>query len=86
MPENRVCIYVLLTRLPLPLRKAQGAYDLHALSTPLAFILSQDQTLKRKPYKENSRSNFKEPKFTNLYLIFKEHFLNKDKQNQEETS
>jgi len=25
--------------------RANGSHDLHALSTPLAFILSQDQTL-----------------------------------------
>ena len=34
---------MLLTRLPLPLA---GALDLHVLSLPPAFALSQDQTLK----------------------------------------
>ena len=37
------CSYVLLTRLPCHIAVA---FDLHALSTPPAFILSQDQTLK----------------------------------------
>jgi hypothetical protein len=27
-----------------------GAFDLHALSTPPAFILDQDQILKEEPY------------------------------------
>ena len=41
---------VLLTRLPLTshyLAVLTGPYDLHALDTPPAFILSQDQTLRR---------------------------------------
>jgi hypothetical protein len=46
MRDSEVCIYVLLTRLPV-LRIASEPLDLHALSTPLAFILSQDQTLKK---------------------------------------
>ena len=40
--------YVLLTRSPLTLKKASfplRPFDLHVLSTPPAFILSQDQTL-----------------------------------------
>jgi hypothetical protein len=37
---------VLLTRAPLARRpKARRASDLHVLSLPLAFVLSQDQTL-----------------------------------------
>ncbi len=43
IPRFRVDSYVLLTRLPL---FPKEAFDLHALSTPPAFILSQDQTLK----------------------------------------
>ncbi len=35
-------IYVLLTRAPLT---PKGSFDLHVLSPPLAFVLSQDQTL-----------------------------------------
>src|SRR5437762_13144357 len=41
----RVRSIVLLTRPPLTLA---GAYDLHALATPPAFNLSQDQTLQLK--------------------------------------
>ena len=36
---------MLLTRLPLPPKRA---FDLHVLSLPPAFVLSQDQTLKLK--------------------------------------
>jgi hypothetical protein len=36
---------VLLTRLPLSIA---GAFDLHVLGLPPAFVLSQDQTLKLK--------------------------------------
>ena len=41
--------HVLLTRSPL-IHPASGAspFDLHVLSTPPAFILSQDQTLRKK--------------------------------------
>jgi hypothetical protein len=38
---------VLLTRLPLT---PKGAFDLHVLSLPPAFVLSQDQTLKFKEF------------------------------------
>ena len=38
---------MLLTRLPLP---PKGAFDLHVLSLPPAFVLSQDQTLKLKEF------------------------------------
>ncbi len=39
--------HVLLTRSPLALLpKEQSAFDLHVLSTPPAFVLSQDQTLR----------------------------------------
>ena len=38
---------MLLTRSPLSTQsKSSFSFDLHALSTPLAFILSQDQTLR----------------------------------------
>ena len=42
-PTNRQVEYVLLTRLPLSTKGT--SYDLHVLSIPPAFILSQDQTL-----------------------------------------
>ena len=44
IPHYWVDSYVLLTRLPLGLATP---FDLHALGTPPAFILSQDQTLKK---------------------------------------
>ena len=45
-PVLRHVTYVLLTRAPLARRpKARRAFDLHVLSPPLAFVLSQDQTL-----------------------------------------
>ena len=42
--------HVLLTRSPLtppPKKRGQGPFDLHVLSTPPAFVLSQDQTLQK---------------------------------------
>jgi hypothetical protein len=45
IPHLRVRSIVLLTRPPLALA---GPYDLHALATPPAFNLSQDQTLQLK--------------------------------------
>jgi hypothetical protein len=41
-PTSRQVVYVLLNRSPLTLA---GPFDLHTLGTPLAFVLSQDQTL-----------------------------------------
>ena len=46
--------HVLLTRSPLiqdPQKQAPSPFDLHVLSTPTAFVLSQDQTLQTKPTK-----------------------------------
>ena len=37
---------MLLTRLPLMAPEGASSLDLHALSAPLAFILSHDQTLR----------------------------------------
>ena len=45
IPHLEVRSIVLLTRPPLTLA---GSYDLHALATPPAFNLSQDQTLQLK--------------------------------------
>ena len=45
---------MLLTRSPLiqdPQKQAPSPFDLHVLSTPPAFVLSQDQTLQTKPTK-----------------------------------
>ena len=43
--------HVILTRSPLnpPPKTGAGPFDLHVLSTPPAFVLSQDQTLQTKP-------------------------------------
>ena len=55
-PFGRLChtsgqvTYVLRTHSPLKARIATNfPFDLHVLSTPPAFILSQDQTLRDKP-------------------------------------
>jgi hypothetical protein len=53
-PELSQCqgqvAHVLLTRSPLIPRASPGSsFDLHVLSTPPAFVLSQDQTLREKP-------------------------------------
>ena len=47
--------HALLTRSPLsPRSKAPGIpFDLHVLSTPPAFILSQNRTLHKKTYAES---------------------------------
>ena len=47
-PTKRHVIYVLLTRSPLPPKRS---LDLHVLSPPLAFALSQDQTLQLKMFR-----------------------------------
>ena len=47
-PSRGQVAYALLTRLPLTSVIASyyfGPFDLHVLSTPPAFVLSQDQTL-----------------------------------------
>ena len=45
IPNHREGSHALLTRLPLSIA---GAFDLHVLGLPPAFVLSQDQTLKLK--------------------------------------
>ena len=58
---------MLLTRLPLDLKEASFlllSFDLHVLSTPPAFVLSQDQTL----YKWYLNSPFELPKSLQSYL------------------
>ena len=53
-PSEGQVAYALLTRLPLDFSKASFQsvpFDLHVLSTPPAFVLSQDQTL-HKIYEE----------------------------------
>ena len=60
VPRFRVRTKVLLTRSPLsdePLAGSVGALDLHALSTPPAFILDQDQILIKNKEKKIARNN-----------------------------
>ena len=56
--------HVLLTRSPLspnqPKRKIRVPFDLHVLSTPPAFVLSQDQTLRKKPIQKMHKSHRKQ--------------------------
>ena len=47
IPQRRARSHALLTRPPLPPKRA---LDLHVLGLPPAFVLSQDQTLKLKHY------------------------------------
>ena len=48
-PTSGQVAYVLLNRLPLERKpKSPPSLDLHTLGTPLAFVLSQDQTLQMK--------------------------------------
>src|ERR1700710_1416997 len=50
-PSEGQITHVLLTRSPLEyFPKEAFPLDLHVLSTPPAFVLSQDQTLHEKPY------------------------------------
>ena len=63
--------HVLLTRSPLeyPHQKMMGAFpfDLHVLSTPPAFVLSQDQTLqknKQKNYRQKTKKSTKQKQTT----------------------
>ena len=42
---QRQITYVLLTRAPLYRGRSPFSHDLHVLSAPLTFVLSQDQTL-----------------------------------------
>ncbi len=47
IPDHRVGSHALLTRAPLSTEpKPRFTFDLHVLSLPPAFVLSQDQTLK----------------------------------------
>ncbi len=46
---KRQITYVLLTRAPLYRGRSPFSLDLHVLSAPLTFVLSQDQTLQLNP-------------------------------------
>jgi hypothetical protein len=46
---QRQITYVLLTRAPLYRGRSPFSLDLHVLSAPLTFVLSQDQTLQLNP-------------------------------------
>ena len=55
--------HVLLTRSPLEYPASWAfPFDLHVLSTPPAFVLSQDQTLHQKPFKSEESQNNERPK------------------------
>ena len=57
-PSEGQVDYALLTRSPLRLIEAsfhRSSFDLHVLSTPPAFVLSQDQTLRQK-YPQTSKT------------------------------
>jgi hypothetical protein len=58
--------HVLLTRSPLTHPKA-GAFDLHVLSTPPAFVLSQDQTLQQNLANNNQTGTKPENKKQNRH-------------------
>ena len=65
-PSLRQVVCVLLTRLPLDLSGASSqsvSFDLHVLSTPPAFVLSQDQTL----------LEMEEPACSNYHLLCVRH-------------
>jgi len=53
--------HVLLTRSPLEYPKRAFPLDLHVLSTPPAFVLSQDQTLQQKPEEKQTIPANKKP-------------------------
>ena len=57
--SRRQVTHVLLTRSPLTTPKGDP-FDLHVLSTPPAFVLSQDQTLQKEPWKINL-ANYSKP-------------------------
>ena len=57
-PTERQVSHALLTRSPLSKSpKIFTPFDLHVLGTPPAFVLSQDQTLKKLYPKHRSASN-----------------------------
>ena len=57
-PTERQVSHALLTRSPLSRKpKLSTPFDLHVLGTPPAFVLSQDQTLKKLYLKHQSASN-----------------------------
>ena len=57
-PTERQVSHALLTRSPLSKRpKSLTPFDLHVLGTPPAFVLSQDQTLKKLYLKHRGASN-----------------------------
>ena len=47
IPQKEADSCMLLSRPPLPIPCGIGTLDLHISGTPLALILSQDQTLKK---------------------------------------
>ena len=61
--------YVLLTRAPLSLQtNPEFPFDLHVLGTPPAFILSQDQTLRKFTFKFVPKLGLGPQKFPRTFL------------------
>ena len=74
--------HVLLTRSPLEYPASRAfPFDLHVLSTPPAFVLSQDQTLHKKSEKESDNlvKNYKR-KIKEQHLLKKINQMQKQKQ------
>ena len=68
-PTSGQVTHVLLTRPPLDCRVAPTiSFDLHVLSTPPAFILSQDQTLHLKSFHDTANEGHA---VNNLYIELK---------------
>ena len=67
IPHQRACSYALLTRAPLYSLRRAFSCDLHVLSTPPAFVLSQDQTLTLKMTRTISCSLWINIRFILLY-------------------
>ena len=70
-PTSRQVAHVLLTRLPLDfpsITTEKAPLDLHVLSTPLAFVLSQNQTLRRKCYPVLPGNFYPQPKLQKILL------------------
>ena len=75
-PTERKVAHALLTRPPLEVGpKANSPLDLHVLSTPPAFVLSQDQTLAFNPVYFFTGLTSKTQLIRNYCLFFAFHFL-----------
>ena len=66
-PSKRQVIYALLTRPPL---SPKAPFDLHVLSIPPAFVLSQDQTLHNQYQKKAPTHHWARPRLNTVVLSF----------------